>query len=229
MIEKSIIKNNLEKIYKQIENGNNLGEPITLIGATKYVESVDIISARDLGLKNVGDNKVQEFRDKTSKIDGLTYHFIGRLQKNKVKYLVGNVALIHSVDSVDLAEEISLQSVKKGVITNVLLEVNCGEDSKGGFSFNEIENAVSEISRFEGISIKGLMAMLPLTKDNEVLTKNCLLLRQIYDKLVLKGYPFEYLSVGMSGDYEIAINNGSNMIRVGTGIFGERDYTKKVY
>ena len=229
MVEKLIIKNNLEKIYNEIKNGNNLGEPITLIGATKYVESEDIISARDLGLTDVGDNKVQEFRDKTSKIPNLTYHFFGRLQKNKVKYLIGNVALIHSVDSVDLAEEISSQSVKKGVTTNILLEVNCGEESKGGFPFDELNEAVKKISNLDGICIKGIMAMLPHTEDENVLTKNCLHLRDKYDKLKKDGYPFEYLSVGMSGDYQIAIKNGSNMIRVGTGIFGERDYTKKVY
>ena len=229
MIEKTIIKNNLEKIYNEIENGNNFGEPVTLIGATKYVESEDIISARDCGLTDVGDNKVQEFRDKTSKIPNLTYHFFGRLQKNKVKYLIGNVALIHSVDSIDLAEEISAQSVKKGVTTNVLIEVNCGEDSKGGFPYNEVDDAVKNISDLDGICVKGIMAMLPHTDDLDVLTKNCLQLRAKYDKLKNDGYPFVYLSVGMSGDYQIAIKNGSNMIRVGTGIFGERDYTKKVY
>jgi pyridoxal phosphate enzyme (YggS family) len=172
---------------------------------------------------------VQEFRDKTSKIDGLTYHFFGRLQKNKVKYLVGNVALIHSIDSIDLAKEVSSCSVKKGVTTNVLIEVNCGEESKGGFAFSEVEDAVKAISKLDGVLVKGIMAMLPHTEDEDVLIKNCLLLRSKYDKLKKDGYPFEYLSVGMSGDYKIAISNGSNMIRVGTGIFGERDYTKKVY
>ena len=229
MVEKSIIKNNLEKIYNEIKNGNNFGEPVTLIGATKYVESEDIISARDLGLTDVGDNKVQEFRDKTSKITGLNYHFFGNLQKNKVKYLIGNVTLIHSVDSIDLAEEISAQSVKKGVTTNILLEVNCGEESKGGFPFDEVEDATKKISSLPNVCVKGIMAMLPHTDDENVLTKNCLQLRSKYDKLKSDGYPFEYLSVGMSGDYKIAIENGSNMIRVGTGIFGERDYTKKVY
>ncbi len=228
-MDKIIIENNLKALFDEIKNGNNLGEKITLIGATKYVETADIITARDLGLKEVGDNKVQEFRDKTSLIDGLDKHFIGRLQKNKVKYLIGKVALIQSVDSISLAEEISKQSQKAGVTTNILLEVNTGEEQKGGFPLDEIENAVKTISEMPNISVKGLMAMFPLNADDNQCAKICLQIRGVYDTMINSGYDFKHLSIGMSGDYKIAIKNGSNMIRVGTGIFGERDYTKKVY
>ena len=228
-MDKTIIKNNLDKLLKEINKGNNLGEEITLIGATKYVETEDIITARDFGLKEVGDNKVQEFRDKTSLIDGLNKHFIGRLQKNKVKYLIGKVALIQSVDSIPLAEEIAKQSQKANVTTDVLLEVNTGEEQKGGFPLDEIESAVKTISAMPNISVKGLMAMFPLDADESKCAKICLQIRSVYDTMIDSGYDFKHLSIGMSGDYKIAIKNGSNMIRVGTGIFGERDYTKKVY
>ena len=228
-MDKKIIENNLNAILDEIKNGNNLGEKVTLIGATKYVETADIITARDLGLTDVGDNKVQEFRDKTSLIDGLNIHFIGRLQKNKVKYLIGKTCLIQSVDSFALAEEINKQSKKADVKTNILLEVNTGEEQKGGFPLNEIEDAVKTISEMPNISVKGLMAMFPLDADEKQCAKICLQIRSVYDKIIKDGYDFKHLSIGMSGDYKIAIKNGSNMIRVGTGIFGERDYTKKVY
>ena len=224
------IKENLNQIYKDGEGGNNLGEPITVIGATKYVESDLIAYARDCGLNDVGDNKVQEFRDKTSKIEGLNYHFIGRLQKNKVKYLIGKVKLIQSVDSLDLAEEISKQSQKAGITTDILMEVNsAGEESKGGVSTENAFNLALEIAKLPNIKLKGIMAMLPFTDEVELLQKLCLQMRNLYDTIKKEGLDFEYLSMGMSGDYKIAIANGSNMIRVGTVLFGERDYTKKVY
>ena len=224
------IKENLNQIYKDVEGGNNLGEPITVIGATKYVEADFIAHARDCGLKDVGDNKVQEFRDKTSKIEGLNYHFIGRLQKNKVKYLIGKVKLIQSVDSLDLAEEISKQSQKAGITTDILMEVNsAGEESKGGVSIENAFNLALESAKLPNIKLKGIMAMLPFTDEVELLQKLCLQMRNLYDTIKKEGLDFEYLSMGMSGDYKIAIANGSNMIRVGTVLFGERDYTKKVY
>lgn len=227
---KDIIKNNLNAVYEEVKNGNNLGEKITVIGATKFVESEQIITARDLGLIEVGDNKVQEFRDKTSKIEGLNYHFIGRLQKNKVKYLIGKVKLIQSVDSIDLAEEISKQSVKAGIVTDILMEVNsAGEESKGGVSPENARDLAKEIAKLDGVQLKGIMAMLPISENTELLQKLCLQMRSLYDTIKEDGFAFEYLSMGMSGDYKIAIQNGSNMIRLGTVIFGERDYSKKVY
>ena len=219
-----IIKNNLKSVFNDIENGNNLGEKITLVGASKFVDEETIKLALKHGLKILGDNKVQEFRDKTSKIEGAEYHFIGTLQKNKVKYLIGRVSLIHSVDSISLAQEISKQSVKNNVTTNILLEVNLGEENKGGFPYLEAKSAVKEISEMENIRVLGLMAMLPDVKDEKILASLCLQMRQLYDILVSDGYEFKHLSIGMSGDYKIAIKNGSNMIRLGTILFGKRNY-----
>mgnify|MGYP003456533727 CR=1 FL=1 len=156
-------------------------------------------------------------------------HFIGHLQTNKVKYLVGNVLLIQSVDSIHLAEEINKQALKKQIVQDVLIEINVGgELSKSGFSFENAKNGIDEIrNTFSSIRVLGLMAMLPHTDNVDMLATLCNKMRNAYDLLKNKGLPFKYLSVGMSNDYKIAIKNGSNMIRLGRTIFGERNYGEK--
>ena len=216
-----MIANNVKEILNEIENGNNLGEPITLVGATKYVPVENINEGIKAGLKDIGENKPQEFRDKFNEVLPVNYHFFGRLQKNKVKYLIGKTCLIHSVDSIGLLEEINNQSLKNNVVTNILLEVNLGEEQKAGFSFSEVEELLPKISSYSSVNLQGVMAMLPDT-DNEELKVNLLdNLRNFYDKHK-ENYNFKYLSVGMSGDYSLAIKHGSNMIRVGSKIFGAR-------
>lgn len=221
-----MLKEKVEKVLKRIENGNNLGEKITLVGATKTI-SVDVINqAIEYGLNVVAENKVQEFRDKTQLIRGASQHFIGHLQTNKVKYLVGNVDLIHSVDSIHLAEEINRQALKKGVIQDILIEINVGgELSKSGFSLQTAkENIDKIIADFPQVKIRGLMAMLPHSEDQTLLVDLFKAMRSLYDDLNKQGYSLTYLSMGMSSDYELAIENGSNMIRLGRTIFGERIY-----
>lgn len=220
-----MLEQNLKNIFEEINGGNNLGESITLVGATKTIEVDKINKAISLGLKVVGDNKVQEFNEKSPYISNAEFHFIGHLQTNKVKYLIGKVALIHSVDSLRLAEEISKQSIKKNVTTNVLIEVNVGgELSKSGISPNQVEDFYKEVIKLNNIKVKGLMAMLPNTNDNNLLKNLCLQMRKEYDKIRLYDNNFEFLSIGMSNDYKIAIENGSNMIRLGSKIFGARNY-----
>ena len=221
-----MIKDNLEKIFNNIKDGNNLGEPITLVGATKMVDVDTINEAIKLGLKVVGENKVQEFNAKHLNIVGAEQHFIGHLQTNKVKYLVGKVSLIHSVDSVKLAEEINRIATKREVVQDVLIEVNVGgELSKSGFSLDDAyENVLNIAKQFENISVVGLMAMLPHTDDEKYLVELCTKMRNLFDTLKNSELPFKYLSMGMSQDYIIAIKNGSNMIRLGTSIFGKRNY-----
>ena len=221
-----MLKDNLEKVLSSISQGNNLGEDITLVGATKMVDVATINTAIELGLKVVAENKVQEFRDKHLDIVGAEQHFIGHLQTNKVKYLVGQVALIQSVDSIKLAEEIDKQAKKKNLTQDVLIEVNVGgELSKSGFSLDDAFNGVVNISKqFTNLSVVGLMAMLPHSEDEEYLAKLCADMRTLYEKLKEFGLPFKYLSMGMSNDYLIAIKNGSNMIRLGSQIFGKRNY-----
>ena len=224
-----MLKQNLDKVFAEIGNGNCFGEPVTLVGATKTMPIETINKAVSLGLKVVAENKVQEFNFKHEHIVGASQHFIGHLQTNKVKYLVGKVDLIHSVDSVHLAEEIDKCANKKGVVQNILIEVNVGgELSKSGFSpENVIENALYIANNLSGIKVVGLMAMLPHSDDIDMLNALCKKMRSLYDTLKEKGLPFTYLSMGMSEDYMIAIKNGSNMIRLGRTIFGERNYGDK--
>lgn len=220
-----MLEENLKKILEQIKNGNNLGEPVTLVGATKTISAEVINQAIRLGLKVVAENRVQEFREKTDFIKNAEQQFIGHLQTNKVKYLVGKVSLIQSVDSLRLGQVISDECVKKNVTQNVLVEINVGgELSKSGFNPDNAFEAVKQLSALPRVTVKGLMAMLPHTEDTALLERLCLQMRLIYDKLKEKGYPFEYLSIGMSADYMLAINNGSNMIRLGSSIFGKRNY-----
>lgn len=218
---------NIKELIEEISHGNNLGEEITLVGASKTMPVEVINQAINLGLKVVAENKVQEFREKHELIDKRAHqHFIGHLQTNKVKYLVGNVELIHSVDSEHLAAEIDKVAKKRGVIQKILLEVNIGgELSKSGFNPQNVEEYAMQIaSQFENVKIVGLMAMLPHSDDSEQLITLCKKMRSLYDELKEKGLPFKHLSVGMSNDYKIAIKNGSNMIRLGRTIFGERNY-----
>ncbi|MBO7345459.1 MAG: YggS family pyridoxal phosphate-dependent enzyme [Clostridia bacterium] len=224
-----MLKENLERVLAQISCGNNLGEEITLVGATKTMPVETINQAISYGLKVVAENKVQEFNQKTEFINGAEQHFIGHLQTNKVKYLVAKVSLIHSVDSLHLATEIDKCANKKGVLQEILVEINVGgELSKSGFDFLNAKDGVLEIvNSCKNVKVVGLMAMLPRSDDQALLSALTRKMRCLYDELKEKGLPFKHLSVGMSNDYKIAILNGSNMIRLGRTIFGERNYGVK--
>ena len=221
-----MLKENLEKVFAQIENGNNLGEKIDLVGATKMQSAEIINEAISYGLKIVAENKVQEFREKNELLLGCEQHFIGHLQTNKVKYLIGKISLIHSVDSLHLAEEINRQAEKHGFVQDVLIEVNAsGEAQKSGLDFYSAKEEVIRIASLcPFIRVVGLMSMLPLSTDQDYLASLCKSMRTLFDDLKDSGLPFKHLSMGTSGDYQIAIANGSNMIRLGKTIFGERNY-----
>lgn len=220
---------NLKNILELIKNGNNLGEKITLVGATKTVPIETINEAIKLGLEVVAENRVQEFREKTDFIDkSARQHFIGHLQTNKVKYLVGKVDLIHSIDSVHLAVEIDKQAKKLNVIQDVLMEVNIGgELSKSGINPENAFDVAKEILSLDNVNLVGLMAMLPKSDDKEYLANLTIKMRSLLDRLKLINNNIRFLSMGMSGDYEIAIENGSNMIRLGSHLFGKRNYEVK--
>ena len=223
-----MVVSNLKKVIEEIKNGNNLGEEIVLVGATKTIDQETINLAIENGLKVVAENRVQEFREKTAFIKNAEQHFIGHLQTNKVKYLVGNVSLIQSVDSLRLAEEIDKCASKKGVVQDVLIEINVGgELSKSGVT---LENALSfeqDIKGYKNIRCIGFMGMLPKTEDESYLAQLCTSMRKVFDQAKLVDNNVKYLSRGMSGDYKIAIKNGSNMIRLGSNIFGKRNYEVK--
>ena len=219
-----MIEENLKKIFGEISCGNPLGEKITLVGATKTVSVENINYAMSCGLKIVGDNKVQEFRDKSPFIKGADFHFIGHLQTNKVKYLIGKVSLIESVDSLPLVKEIDRLSIKNGLKTNILIEVNAGkEESKSGVFPEDVFDFVNAVKEYKSVTLKGIMAMLPKCESESNLEPLCLKMRDIYDK-IKKNYPIDTLSMGMSEDYKTAIKCGSNMIRLGSAIFGKRNY-----
>jgi pyridoxal phosphate enzyme (YggS family) len=223
-----MVIDNLKSVIEEIKNGNNLGEEIILVGATKMVDADTINLATKNGLKIVAENRVQEFREKTDLIKDADQHFIGHLQTNKVKYLVGNVSLIQSVDSIHLAEEIDKCASKKGVVQDILIEINVGgELSKSGFTLDNALLSERTLSEYPNIRCVGFMGMLPKSDDQEYLTDLCKVMRKIYDDAKKVNPNIKYLSMGMSGDYKITIKNGSNMIRLGSTIFGKRNYEVK--
>lgn len=205
-------------------------EDVKLIAVSKTKPVEMLKEAYRCGCRDFGENKVQELVDKYDKLPGdVRWHMIGHLQRNKVKYLVGKVYLIHSVDSLRLAEEISKEAVKKGVCVSVLVEVNAADEA-GKFG-TTVENAVSlveEISRLPNILIRGLMTVAPYVENPEENRLYFAMLRQIAVDIIHKNIDnvcMKELSMGMTGDYETAITEGATYIRIGTGIFGERDYT----
>lgn len=224
-----MLSENVAKVLNEISAGNNLGEKITLVAATKMQTAETINAALSFGVEVVAENKVQEFREKTALLSPCRQHFIGHLQTNKVKYLVGNVELIHSVDSFNLAAAINEQAEKQNTVQDILVEVNVGgEESKSGFIFSDAKTAAEEIAKtYKNLRLTGLMAMMPISSDADYLKSLFDKMRALYDELKREGLPFAYLSMGMSEDYKIAIAHGSNMIRLGTALFGKRNYGEK--
>lgn len=207
-------------------------EDITLLAATKTVPAEVINHAIGCGLRFIGENRVQEFMDKYEQIDwnaGVTGHIIGRLQTNKVKYIIDKVSCIQSVDSVKLAKEISRLAVKSERIMPVLVEVNIGdEDSKGGIEPENLDSFLSEISAFEGIRVDGLMTIPPICDEKAKLFNYFSRMNQYFIDIAAKkidNVSMNCLSMGMSSDYEEAILCGATMVRVGSSLFGERIYT----
>lgn len=224
-----MIEQNVKDLLKQIPQTNPFGEKVTLVAAIKLQTPQDINRAIAAGISNVGDNHVQEFKDKYDQISGNpTRHFIGHLQTNKVKYLVGKVDLYHSLDRLSLAEELSKRSQKANVTSNLLIQINIGnEESKSGFDLSEAEQACKAVAAMPNLNVVGLMAMLPDSEDTTLLKKLATQMREKYDALK-KDFPqFKYLSMGMSGDWQLCLDCGSNMIRLGTAIFGARNYQNK--
>lgn len=219
-----MIEENVASLLKEIPVTNPFGEKITLVAAVKLQTVDNINRAICGGITDIGDNHVQEFKDKFDGICGNPRrHFIGHLQTNKIKYLLGKVDLYHSVDRYNLAEELSKKSVQKGITSNILIQINIGnEETKGGFDYEEADEAYKTISALPALNVEGLMAMLPLEGSEEYLRGLARKMRVLYDRLNMGGANFKYLSMGMSGDWKLCVEEGSNMIRVGTSIFGKR-------
>lgn len=224
-----MIEKNVENLLKEIPEYNKYGEKVTLVAAVKLQNTEDINRAVAAGIKDIGDNHVQEFREKYDGISGSPErHFIGHLQTNKIKYLLGKCNLYHSIDRMGLAEELSKRSLSAQVISNVLIQINIGnEGTKSGFDSDQAEDVYFKIKSLPNINVQGLMAMLPLEADESTLRELARKMREKYDLLNKNGAEFKHLSMGMSGDWRICIEEGSNMIRLGTAIFGARSYQNK--
>lgn len=226
---------NLSEIEKRIEaacarSGRDRSE-VQLIAVSKMNPAEAVILANDAGQTVFGENKVQELCGKLEVIDRpVKWHLIGHLQTNKVKYIIGRVEMIHSVDSARLAAEIEKESEKKNTVTDILIEINIAdEDTKFGVKPEELEPLLREICTFRHIRIRGLMTVAPIAENAE---DNRVYFRRMRDLLVdinsknIDNISMNVLSMGMSQDFEIAIEEGAHYIRVGTGIFGARDYSK---
>ena len=230
-----MLKENLEeveeKIAKACERAGRAREEVTLIAVSKTKPVEMLQEIYDEGIRDFGENKVQELTEKYEVMPkDMKWHMIGHLQRNKVKYIVDKVTLIHSVDSLRLAETISREAEKKGVTVPILIEVNiAGEESKFGTSRDEAISLVEEIAKLDHIHIKGLMTIAPFVDDPEDNRQYFRDIKQLSVDIAQKNIDnvsMNVLSMGMTGDYTVAIEEGATMVRVGTGIFGERDYSK---
>ena len=223
------VKENIKKACLTAERDES---EIIVLAATKTVPARVINHAIKEGIAYIGENRVQEFLSKKDSLSKTVHrHFIGHLQTNKVKDIVGEVEMIHSVHSIKLAEEIDKQCAKLNKTMDVLIEVNIGnEESKSGFLSEEVCAAVEKIAEFQHIRVKGLMAIPPIEENNEKISQYFAEMRKLFIDIAAKkldNVDIVYLSMGMSGDYTEAIKHGANIIRLGTCLFGARDYTKK--
>ncbi len=227
------IKSNLSKvednIIKACQSSNRDREDVTLIAVSKTKPVSDIEIAYNCGIRDFGENKAQELKSKYDKLPkDIRWHFIGHLQTNKVKYVVGKAYLIHSIDTYHLAEAVSKESVKKDVVSDILVEVNvAGEETKFGLDTLEVIDLIKKISDLPNINVKGLMTIAPFTSNPE---ENREYFEKLHQLLVdIKGKNIDnismsVLSMGMTNDYMVAIEEGATYVRIGTGIFGERNY-----
>lgn len=217
-----------QNIARAAERSGRKPQDITLLAATKTVDISVINHAIESGVRYIGENRVQEF---LSKFDGylpVHRHFIGHLQTNKVKDIINRVELIHSVDSYRLAEEISRQAQKNEKYMDILLEINIGnEQSKSGFAYDEALTAAEKISKLGGVRIKGLMAIPPVCENSSQNRPYFAKMRKLFIDIGAKkidNSSMDILSMGMSDDYEVAIEEGANTVRIGTALFGRRNY-----
>jgi len=226
------IKNVKAVIGAACRRSGRKDEAVRLICVSKTKPAEMLMEAYEAGARDFGENKVQELLEKYEVLPkDIRWHMIGHLQRNKVKYIVDKVYMIHSVDSLRLAQEISKEAVRKNVCVNILIEVNiAGEESKFGMSSNEeVLDLIRDIALLPGIKIRGLMTVAPFVENGE---ENRIYFSKLHQLAVdimkenIDNVFVDYLSMGMTGDYTIAVEEGASLVRVGTGIFGERDYTK---
>ena len=231
-----MLADNLQLVHANIEKACALSgrkpDEVTLVAVSKTKPVSMLQEAYDAGARVFGENKVQEIMDKYDQLPSdIKWHMIGHLQRNKVKYIIDKVAMIHSVDSLRLAQTIEQEAAKKDIVMPVLLEVNVAEEeSKFGLKVDEVLPLLQEISEFSHIQVKGLMTIAPFVENPEENREVFRTLKKLSVDISAKNInnvTMSVLSMGMTGDYEVAVQEGSTMVRVGTGIFGERDYSTR--
>ncbi|MBQ8428694.1 MAG: YggS family pyridoxal phosphate-dependent enzyme [Clostridia bacterium] len=224
-MRKAEITENVQKIKEELAKGNGFGEKVLLCAATKMQTAEDINHAIEAGVDAVAENKPQEFRDKRTLLLPCPRHFIGHLQTNKIKYLLGEIELYHSCDREDLAQALAKSSVAKGLTSNVLIQINIGqEESKGGYDYETAKEVFARLSTTEGLCVKGFMAMLPEAGEESYHRDLVRKMRRLFEWAKTQSAEVEYLSMGMSGDYKLCVEEGANIVRIGSTIFGKRDY-----
>ena len=231
MIRENIDRINAEKA-KYAETAGKTEQDVLLVAVTKTRTADEINEAIDAGITDIGENKVQEVVDKFDHVKPVRWHLIGHLQTNKVKYIIDKVCMIHSVDSMKLAKEIDKRAGQYGLTMDILIQVNAAqEESKFGITTDDTKQLVLDIlEECPNIRIRGLMHIAPAADDPNDVRQYFSQVKELYEECGKIEHPhldFKYLSMGMSHDFGVAIEEGSNLIRVGTSIFGARDYSKK--
>ena len=218
---------------KAAERSGRSGDDVLLVAVTKLHSTDEINEAIHCGITDIGENKVQEIMDKYDRVEPVRWHLIGHLQTNKVKYIIDKVSMIHSVDSLKLAQEINKRAQQHGLVMDILIQVNSAmEESKFGITTEETGELIGQIlETCPNVRIRGLMCIAPFEDNPDDARVYFAEVKKLYDKYGQIDHPmldFKYLSMGMSNDFEVAIEEGSNLICVGTSIFGARDYSKKM-
>lgn len=218
------IKNIKERVDKSAKKSKRSKDDITIVAVSKTVDASSVVQAAKAGMKDFGENRVQEFLKKREEIgDDVNWHIIGPLQRNKVKFILDGVTLLHSLDRLSLAQEIEKQCENKRTKLNVLVQVNIAkEPTKSGVFEEDLEKFLESLSVLRNVRVKGLMAIPPYAFDPNGNRKYFARMRVLYDTFKNFSDGFEYLSMGMSGDFEAAIIEGANIIRIGTAVFGAR-------
>ena len=229
-MNREAIRENVDRIRRELAEASGGRYPVPrLMAVTKTRPPEEILLLKDMGITEIGENRVQELKAKLPELGGaFRVHLIGRLQRNKVRQIVGDVCMIQSVDSEALAEEISRRALDAGRRMDVLAEISpAGEQQKGGIPAAETEGFLRRIALLEGIRVKGLMAVMPLTDDTDYLDGLFAGMRKLFEQIrdtAIPGVDMEELSMGMSGDYRLAAMHGATVVRVGSAIFGPREY-----
>ncbi|TDT61838.1 YggS family pyridoxal phosphate-dependent enzyme [Fonticella tunisiensis] len=226
------VSNNISRVRERIElaamRAGRQPEDIELVAVSKMQSLEKMYEAKECGLRVFGENKVQELLDKYDKIQDVKWHFIGHLQTNKVKYIIDKVEMIHSLDRIGLVEEIDKRAKQINRIMPVLIQINIGrEETKSGIYEEDVENFISGLEKYQNILVSGIMTIPPPSDNKSEIRGYFRRVKKIFDDLKqykYKNFDIKYLSMGMTNDFEIAIEEGANIIRVGTGIFGQRNY-----